>query len=105
MKSDIPLHDGAEVWIEAGPHADCGAQLRIALAGPLPTGLGDFHVPLAAHDGTALGWMRFRYITTMREKPVFAAIEWRPASEPAPPESACLPLALTPLLAGFAPPL
>lgn len=100
---NLPGYDSAEVWIEAGHYSNRGAEWRIAIPEPSPTGEQGFWIPFSAPDGTALGWMRFCYITTVRQKAMFAATEWRSASEPAPHEQDLLPLPLGPLLAGFSP--
>lgn len=102
-KPDLSWYEGADVWIEAGHRSDRGAELRIAFGGPLPHGYADFWIPFSGPGGNALGWLRFRYLTTVRQKSLFAAIEWRSASEPAPPEQDCLPLPLDLLPVGFSP--
>ena len=100
---DLSWYDTSEVWIEAGHKSGHGAELRVAFAeGPI-SGHQDFWIPFSAPDGTALGWMRFQYITTARQKALFAASEWRSASESAPPEQDQLPLPLNLSLAGFLP--
>lgn len=106
--SNQPIEDvtgwpTAEVWIEAGHYSDRGAELRIAFGEPLPNGYRDFWIPFSGPDGGALGWMRFCYLTTVHQKSLFAATEWRSASEPAPPQQVCLPLPLDLLPAGFSP--
>ncbi|MDS9965053.1 hypothetical protein, partial [Pseudomonas aeruginosa] len=82
-KPDLSWYEGADVWIEAGHRSDRGAELRIAFGGPLPHGYADFWIPFSGPDGNALGWLRFSYITTVREKSLFTASEWRSAGEPA----------------------
>lgn len=100
---DLSWYEGADVWIEVGHHCERGGELRIAFKeSPLPD-YADFWVPFSAPTGEALGWLRFTYVTSIREVSVFAATEWRPASEPAPAEQVRLPLPLSPLLAGFSP--
>lgn len=98
-----PYHPASEAWIEAGHRSDSGAELRLAFADPLPTGHNPFWVPFSTPDGTALGWMQFSYLTTVRQKSQFAATAWRSAAEPAPPEQDVLPLPLDLLPAGFSP--
>ncbi|MGE1493489.1 hypothetical protein [Pseudomonas aeruginosa] len=102
-KPDLSWYEGAEVWIEAGHRSDRGAELRIAFGGPLPHGYADFWIPFSGPDGNALGWLRFSYITTVREKSLFTASEWRSAGEPAPAEESRLDLPMDPLPGGFAP--
>ncbi|MGX7844357.1 hypothetical protein, partial [Pseudomonas aeruginosa] len=85
-KPDLSWYEGAEVWIEAGHRSGRGAELRIAFGEPLPHGYADFWIPFSGPDGNALGWLRFSYITTVREKSLFTACEWRSAGEPAPAE-------------------
>ncbi|MEA8532218.1 hypothetical protein PZS75_30510, partial [Pseudomonas aeruginosa] len=92
-----------DVWIEAGHRSDRGAELRIAFGEPLPNGYADFWIPFSGPDGNALGWLRFSYITTVREKSLFTASEWRSAGEPAPAEESRLDLPMDPLPGGFAP--
>ncbi|HHQ2758079.1 TPA: hypothetical protein ACSPMO_004846 [Pseudomonas aeruginosa] len=104
-KPDLSWYEGAEVWIEAGHRSDRGAELRIAFGGPLPHGYADFWIPFSGPDGNALGWLRFSYITTVREKSLFTACEWRSAGEPAPAEENRLDLPVEPLPGGFAPAL
>ncbi|MDF5977856.1 hypothetical protein P4114_06145 [Pseudomonas aeruginosa] len=87
-KPDLSWYEGAEVWIEAGHRSDRAAELRIAFGEPLPHGYADFWIPFSGPDGNALGWLRFSYITTVREKPMFTACEWRSASELAPAKRA-----------------
>lgn len=99
----IPFHPKSEAWIEAGHHSDSGAELRLAFAGPLPTGHSPFWIPISAPDGSALGWMQFGYLTTVRQKSLFGATAWRSANESAPPEQDVLPLPLALLPAGFSP--
>ncbi|MGF2571990.1 hypothetical protein ACQUUB_32025, partial [Pseudomonas aeruginosa] len=82
-----------------------GAELRIAFGEPLPHGYADFWIPFSGPDGNALGWLRFSYITTVREKSLFTACEWRSAGEPAPAEENRLDLPVEPLPGGFAPAL
>ncbi|HCA6404118.1 TPA: hypothetical protein MXV29_006706, partial [Pseudomonas aeruginosa] len=91
-KPDLSWYEGADVWIEAGHRSDRGAELRIAFGEPLPNGYADFWIPFSGPDGNALGWLRFSYITTVREKSLFTACEWRSAGEPAPAEESRLPL-------------
>ncbi len=91
-KPDLSWYEGAEVWIEAGHRSDRAAELRIAFGEPLPHGYADFWIPFSGPDGNALGWLRFSYITTVREKSLFTACEWRSAGEPAPAEESRLPL-------------
>lgn len=101
-RGDLSWHEGADVWIEVGHQPDRGGELRIAFKeSPLP-GYADFWVPFSAPTGEALGWLRFTYVTSIREKPVFAASEWRSASEPAPAEQERLDLPLAKALKGFA---
>ncbi|MBN1015611.1 hypothetical protein JTM58_31965 [Pseudomonas aeruginosa] len=102
-KPDLSWYEGAEVWIEAGHRSDRGAELRIAFGEPLPNGYADFWIPFSGPDGNALGWLRFSYITTVREKPMFTACEWRSAGEPAPAKENRLDLPMDPLPGGFAP--
>ncbi|HCI4018109.1 hypothetical protein [Pseudomonas aeruginosa] len=102
-KPDLSWYEGAEVWIEAGHRSDRGAELRIAFREPLPHGYADFWIPFSGPDGNALGWLRFSYITTVREKSLFTACEWRSAGEPAPAEESRLDLPVDPLPGGFAP--
>ncbi|HHG4749871.1 TPA: hypothetical protein ACWV9D_000452 [Pseudomonas aeruginosa] len=102
-KPDLSWYEGAEVWIEAGHRSDRGAELRIAFGEPLPHGYADFWIPFSGPDGNALGWLRFSYITTVREKPMFTACEWRSASEPAPAKESRLDLPMDSLPEGFAP--
>ncbi|HCL4186265.1 hypothetical protein [Pseudomonas aeruginosa] len=102
-KPDLSWYEGAEVWIEAGHRSDRGAELRIAFGGPLPHGYADFWIPFSGPDGNALGWLRFSYITTVREKSLFTACEWRSVGEPAPAEENRLDLPVDPLPGGFAP--
>lgn len=99
----IPFHPESEAWVEAGHHSDSGAELRLAFAGPLPTGHSPFWIPISAADGSALGWMQFGYLTTVRQKSLFAATAWRSANESAPPEQDVLPLPLALLPGGFSP--
>lgn len=103
MSGDLPWYGTSEVWIEAGHSSASGAELRIAVGEALAGGHKDFWIPFSGPDGSALGWMRFRYITTVRQKSLFAASEWRSANEPAPPEQDRLPLPLSPSLAWFSP--
>ncbi|MFK1245254.1 hypothetical protein ACIUWX_31915 [Pseudomonas aeruginosa] len=102
-KPDLSWYEGAEVWIEAGHRSDRGAELRIAFGEPLPHGYADFWIPFSGPDGNALGWLRFSYITTVREKPMFTACEWRAASEPAPAKASRLDLPMDSLPGGFVP--
>ncbi|MGR6264420.1 hypothetical protein [Pseudomonas aeruginosa] len=102
-KPDLSWYKGADVWIEAGHRSDRGAELRIAFGEPLPNGYADFWIPFSGPDGNALGWLRFSYITTVREKSLFTASEWRSAGEPAPAEENRLDLPVDPLPGGFAP--
>ncbi|EPB6570738.1 TPA: hypothetical protein VDW53_006145 [Pseudomonas aeruginosa] len=102
-KPDLSWYEGAEIWIEAGHRSDRGAELRIAFGGPLPNGYADFWIPFSGPDGSALGWLRFSYITTVREKSLFTASEWRSAGEPAPAEESRLDLPMDSLPGGFAP--
>ncbi|MGU5247496.1 hypothetical protein [Pseudomonas aeruginosa] len=102
-KPDLSWYKGADVWIEAGHRSDRGAELRIAFGEPLPNGYADFWIPFSGPDGNALGWLRFSYITTVREKSLFTASEWRSAGEPAPAEENRLDLPMDPLPGGFAP--
>lgn len=104
-KSDIPFNVGSEVWIEAGNDPTRAAELRISLSEGVPTGHGDFWIPICSPSGEPMGWMRFGFITTMRGATVFGATEWRPASEPAPAEQTMLPLPVNHVPEGFAPPL
>ncbi|HFT1876449.1 TPA: hypothetical protein RG893_000312 [Pseudomonas aeruginosa] len=104
-KPDLSWYEGAEVWIEAGHRSGRGAELRIAFGEPLPHGYADFWIPFSGPDGNALGWLRFSYITTVREKSLFTACEWRSAGEPAPAEENRLDLPVEPLPGGFAPAL
>lgn len=99
----VPGWPRSETWIEAGHKSDTGAELRLAFAEPLPTGHKPFWVPFSAPDGSALGWLQFSYLTTVRQKSHFAATAWRSASEPAPLEQDVLPLPLALLPADFAP--
>lgn len=100
---DLSWYQGADVWIEVGHHYERGGELRIALKeSPFPD-YADFWVPFSAPAGGALGWLRFIYVTSIREVSVFAATEWRPASEPAPAQQVRLPLPLSPLPVGFLP--
>lgn len=100
---DLSWYEGADVWIEAGHYSDRGAELRIAFGEPLPRGYADFWIPFSGPDGSALGWLRFSYITTVREKAMFTACEWRSASEPAPAKESRLDLPMDSLPGGFAP--
>ncbi|HBN8473941.1 TPA: hypothetical protein L3709_006135 [Pseudomonas aeruginosa] len=102
-KPDLSWYEGAEVWIEAGHRSDRGAELRIAFGEPLPHGYADFWIPFSGPGGNALGWLRFSYITTVREKSLFTACEWRSAGEPAPAKENRLDLPVDPLPGGFAP--
>ncbi|MFG9141200.1 hypothetical protein ACEPXV_31710, partial [Pseudomonas aeruginosa] len=102
-KPDLSWYEGAEVWIEAGHRSDRGAELRIAFGEPLPSGYADFWIPFSGPDGSALGWLRFSYITTVREKSLFTASEWRSAGEPAPAEESRLDLPIDSLPGGFVP--
>ncbi|MCU8993070.1 hypothetical protein, partial [Pseudomonas aeruginosa] len=102
-KPDLSWYEGAEVWIEAGHRSDRAAELRIAFGEPLPHGYADFWIPFSGPDGNALGWLRFSYITTVREKPMFTACEWRSASELAPAKESRLDLPMDWLPKGFAP--
>lgn len=100
-KPDLSWYEGADVWIEAGHRSDRGAELRIAFGEPLPNGYADFWIPFSGPDGNALGWLRFSYITTVREKSLFTASEWRSAGEPAPAEENRLDLPVDPLAGRF----
>lgn len=102
-KQDIPFYPEYEVWLEAGHNSTSGAELRLAFAEPLPTVHNPFWIPISAPDGSALGWLQFSYLTTARQKSLFAATAWRSAAESAPPEQDVLPLPLALLPAGFAP--
>lgn len=102
---DIPFNKGSKVWIEAGNDPTRAAELRISLSEGVPTGHGDFWVPICSPDGEPMGWMRFGFITTMFGSTVFGASEWRPAYEPAPAERTMLPLPVNHVPEGFAPPL
>ena len=99
----VPSHPQSEAWIEAGHKSNTGAELRLSFSGALPTGHEPFWIPLSAPDGTALGWMQFSYLTTVREQSQFAASAWRSATEPAPLEVSLLPLPIDSLMEGFAP--
>lgn len=101
MNGDLAWYGASEVWIEAGHKVTSAAELRVAFGEGPVSGHQDFWIPFSGPDGTALGWMRFQYITTARQKALFAASEWRSASEPAPPEQDQLPLPLNLALAGF----
>lgn len=101
-RADLSWIDGADVWIEVGHHHDRGGELRIAFKeSPLP-GYADFWIPFSAPTGAALGWLRFSYITSMRETLVYGSTEWRPACEPAPAEQERLDLPISRALMGFA---
>ncbi|MDF5900229.1 hypothetical protein P4154_30095 [Pseudomonas aeruginosa] len=102
-KPDLSWYEGADVWIEAGHRSDRAAELRIAFGEPLPHGYADFWIPFSGPDGNALGWLRFSYITTVREKSMFTACEWRSASEPAPAKERRLDLPMDWLPKGFEP--
>lgn len=96
-------HWNAQIWIESGHYSDRGAELRISFAEPIPTGYDDFWIPFSGPKGDALGWIKFSYIATVHQESIFAASQWHSANDSAPPEQACLPLPLGPLLAGFLP--
>lgn len=102
-RNDLPGYETADVWIEVGHYSDRGTELRIAFSEPLFHGMQDFWVPFSSPAGDALGWMCFSYVTTTRQAAMFAATQWRSASEPAPPAQARLPLPLALLPAGFSP--
>lgn len=98
-------HTNAKVWIEAGNYSDRGAELRIAFKEALPNGFADFWIPVSQPNGDALGWLQFSYIASVFTESIFAATGWRPAHDPAPSEQSVLPLPLTYVPEGFAPPL
>lgn len=98
----LPWYDTSEVRMEVG-HSDQGMGLHISLQEQLPNGLQDFWVPISSPAGQALGWLCFSYVTTTQQRALFAASQWRSASEPAPPAQDRLQLPLKPLPVGFAP--
>lgn len=98
----IAWYNTAEPRIEAA-YTTRGAELQIAFSEGLPNGYEDFWIPFSAPTGQALGWVKFCYVTTTQQKALFAATEWRSASEPAPALQDRLELPLAPLLEGFSP--
>lgn len=101
-RAELSWYEDADVWIELG-RCGLGAELRITLKeSPIPD-LGDFWIPFSAPTGEALGWLRFSYITSMRETLVYGSTEWRPACEPAPPEQVRLYLPIARQPEGFSP--
>lgn len=97
------LYTGAKVWFDCEAE-NLGAKLRIEFAADSPCfPPSKFFIPLSATDGVALGWLQFERIAILHQKPIFGAVAWRPATEPAPPELERLQLPLNPLLAGFSP--
>ena len=83
--SYFPMLDGAEAWMEFGREDNAAWQLMIAL--PAKTGKqkkAGFWLEVSPPGGGLIGWMRFSFVTALREQVVFAGTEWRQAHGQAP---------------------
>lgn len=82
--SPFPLIDGATAWLDFGRTPNSAFQLMLSLPSKVRPACLPFWLEMSPTAGGLIGWMRFDYVTTLKGEAIFAAGEWRPATDPAP---------------------
>lgn len=95
----FPLLTEADAWIENGRLQGLGCELLVSLPPSLANSrlAKGFWLEFSEPGGTRLGWFRFGHLLNIKNRGVFAAVEWRPADGPTPPrQDALLPFSMLP---------
>ena len=97
--SGFPSVEGFDSWIERSHESNCSNVLMISLpvsVANLYVHKGSFWMEIYAPKIGLIGWMKYTYQSVFKNQGVFAATEWRPASDPAPARQDTLLPSLTP---------
>lgn len=91
-----PAFPEMAVWLEYGREKNDQAAHQLMLSLPIKRARSlkiesGFWLEFSPPGGGLAGWLRFEYVTALRQRSIFVAAQWRPASDPAPrPEDVLL---------------
>lgn len=84
-KNGFPSIPGYDAWIDSGREKDACFELMISIHLPTTRTLNNgFWLEFTTPTEGFIGWMRFTHLVNLKNQGIFAAAEWRQASDPAP---------------------